>query len=291
MAARRLRTAAAKRLPAIAMRAALSAVVGALAGPAAAHDTWLVALPFTARGEAVVALGTGNQFPTLETPLPLAQLPLHGCRGDGLDASGMRWVADRPTALVLRSARPVAATAMLSCWAQSQTYELQIENPIVELYLDEIKAGPAIRERWAALRARGVIWQETYTKHARIELGGPGAAEAAKTGKDAATAAVPGLGMDVLVEPARRPLRVGDTLRAQVLRDGRPLAGLPVEMRSDLSPLGFWRTTDAEGRVELPLPLAANWLLRGTDLRPSPQHPDRWDSRFITLAFMVLPKP
>jgi hypothetical protein len=71
-----------------------------------------------------------------------------------------------------------------------------------------------------------------------------------------------------------------------VLRDGRPLAGLAVELRSDLSPIGIWRSTDADGRVELTLPLAARWILRGTDVRPADG--DRWDSRFVTLAFEVL---
>jgi uncharacterized GH25 family protein len=97
--------------------------------------------------------------------------------------------------------------------------------------------------------------------------------------------------MDVRLETAQRPLRAGDTLRFQVLRDGAPLAGLPVELRSDLSPLGICRQTDAEGRVELTVPLAARWILRGTDVRPSAQDPDRWQSRFVTLAFEVQKKP
>ena len=37
------------------------------------------------------------------------------------------------------------------------------------------------------------------------------------------------------------------------------------------------------------VPLAAKWMLRGTDLRLSTSNPDFWDSRFVTLTFEVFP--
>jgi hypothetical protein len=268
------------------LRRALCCLLAALTGPASAHDTWFVPLPATARGEAVFALGTGTRFPLQDVPVSLQQVQQTGCRGEGERAAPMRWVADRPTALLLRTARPVSVASSLSCWAQLVPIDIQIDDPIVQVYLDEIKAPPAVRERWAALQARGVRWQETYVKHARIEIDGDGADATAGT----AATAIDGLGLDLRLETAQRPLRAGDTLRFQVLRDGQPLPGLPVELRSDISPLGLWRQTDAQGRVEIAVPLAARWILRGTDLRPSAQHPDRWESRFVTLAFEVQKK-
>ena len=261
---------------------------GALAGNAAAHDSWLAALARTDRGEVVLALGTGNRFPAMETAIPLGQRARTGCQGEGQPRPApMRWVADRPTAVVLRSARPVPATAALTCWAQLRPIDIEIDNATVDIYLQEVNASPAVRERWQAMRARGVRWQESYTKHARIELGAP--EPAAPTSPAAAPAPVVGLGLDLRLETPG-PLRAGDTLRAQLLRDGLPLAGQPLELRSDLSPLGIWRQTDADGRISVTVPLAANWLLRGVELRPSESRPDAWDSRFITLAFEVLPK-
>ena len=270
---------------------ALALATTLLAGSVAAHDSWFQPLPRTERGEVVLALGTGNQFPVMEVTIPLAQLARTGCQGEGQPrAAPMRWVADRPTAVVLRSARPVPATTALSCWAQLRPIDIEIDNATVEIYLQEVNAVPAVRERWQALRARGVRWQESYTKHARIELA---ALEAAATTAAPAAAALPapidGLGLDLRLETPG-PLRVGDTLRAQLLRDGQPLAGVPLELRSDLSPVGIWRQTDAEGRISVTVPLAANWLLRGVELRASETKPDAWDSRFITLAFEVLPK-
>lgn len=261
-------------------RSLFAAVLLCLYGTAGAHDTWFAPQPPAPRGELVLALGTGNQFPVQEVPVSLRQLQTTGCRGDGVRAAPLRWAADAPTALVLRSARPVPATASATCWAQLVPIDIDIDDATVDIYLDEIKAGPAVRERWAALKARGVRWQETYVKHARIELDGEGT-------PGAPAEAIEGLGMDVRLESTQRPLRAGDRVRFQLLRDGQPLAGLPVELRSDLSPLGLWGQTDAEGRVEMTVPLAARWILRGTDVRPSADHPDRWDSRFVTLAFEV----
>lgn len=255
-------------------------------GTAAAHDSWFAPLPRTDRGEAVFAFGTGNQFPQQEITIPLFQLRSHGCQGEGQRVAPMRWVADRPSALVLRSARPVPATAALSCWAQLHPIGIEIDDATVEVYLKEVNALPAVRERWAALRARGVRWQETYTKVARVEMN---ALEPAASAGTALPEAVPGLALDLRIE-SPTPLRAGDTLRVQLLRDGQPLAGLPLEMRSELSPLGIWRQTDAEGRISLTVPLAARWLLRGVDLRPADGRADAWDSRFISLAFEVLPR-
>ena len=268
--------------------AALATLLLCGSAKAWAHDSWFAPLPRTDRGEAVFAFGTGNQFPVQEVTIPLTQLQRSGCQGAGQRVAPMRWVADRPVALVLRSARPVPATAALSCWAQLHPIPIEIDDATVEVYLNEISALPAVRERWAALRARGVRFQETYTKVARVELNAlePGVAAApASSGPEA----VAGLALDLRVE-SPLPLRAGDTLRAQLLRDGQPLAGLPLELRSDLSPLGIWRQTDAEGRISVPVPLAANWLLRGVDLRPAEGRPDAWDSRFITLAFEALPR-
>ncbi|MCU0919517.1 MAG: DUF4198 domain-containing protein [Burkholderiaceae bacterium] len=267
--------------------AALLLAAAGLDAPVAAHDTWFAPRPATDRGGAVLALGTGNAFPHQEFPVARAHLQRSGCMGAGPSVTPLRWVADEPAALLVQSAPALPATGSFSCWAQLLPFEIEIDDALVAVYLDEIRALPRVRQRWAELRARGVRWNERYVKHARIELAGAAGPE---TASGVGTEAIDGLGLDVRLQAGPHPLRAGDTLRAQVLRDGQPLAGLPVELRSDLSPLGLWRHTDAEGRVELTLPLAARWVLRGVDLRPSADRADAWDSRFVTLAFEVLPR-
>jgi hypothetical protein len=146
----------------------------------------------------------------------------------------------------------------------------------VPVYLQDIQATPEVRATWAAMQARGLPWRERYTKHARIELGPPSAWPAP-------------VGLDLHIENSNSKARVGTNLSVQALRDGQPLAGLAVELRSEASPLGIWRRTDAQGRIALAVPLAGRWMLRGVDLRVSAADPDRWDSRFVTLAFDVAP--
>ncbi len=161
-----------------------------------------------------------------------------------------------------------------SCWAQTTAFELVLAPDKVALYLDEVRPDVALMKAWQAMQSRGLPWQERYAKHARIVL-------------DAADGATPsGMAMDVLIFSATAPRR-GQPLQFQVLRDGRPLPDFAVELRSDSSRFGIWRRTDAQGRLSFTPPFAAEWLLRGVDLRLSERQPDSFDSRFVTLAFEV----
>lgn len=258
------------------------ALIG-LAGAASAHDTWLEPAPATPRGELGLVLGTGTQYPTFEFPIRISQLALGGCRAEGVPAAPLVRVADRPDSLALRSSQPLAGASGPVCWAQLAPIELEGIGPeIVGLYFDEINAPAAVRAAWAAQQSRGVRWQESYVKHARIEIDGA---------RPAAPAAQPvPLGMDAVMTAPRRPVQAGDMLEFQLLRDGAPLPDQAVEFRSNLSRFGFWRRTDAEGRVRFAPPLPARWLLRGTDLRLAEGDPDRWRSRFLTLVFDVVPR-
>jgi hypothetical protein len=245
------------------------------AGAAAAHDTWFERLPAPRPSEVRLKLGTGNRFPRHEFTVGHASLRQQGCRRAGAKAVPLQAMAETSEALTLK-ARP-AGRGPVSCWAQQQPFEVEIDPATVEVYLKEINASPAVRAAWAERKSRGVPWRERYAKHARIEI--PGRQGGHATPSDMA--------MDVLIENGLHALTEGDTVRFQVLRDGQPLPGLAVELQNDQSPLGFWKTTDAQGRVSFALPLAGRWLLRGTDLRPSTTPPDTWDSRFVTLAFSV----
>ncbi len=275
----------------------LTPLLLALGGGAQAHDTWFAQLPTGPKGEVVLSLGTGEQFPKQQTPLDKDLIKASACQGMGPTrqpaAKPLQWVAYRPDAVLLRSALPAQADTRQSCWMQAQPLAIDLDDAIVNLYLDEIRALPTVRERWASLKARGVRWQERYVKHARIELPAatPSAATAGQAGQASGAgspAAAPGL--DLQADMPAGPLRVGDTLRVQLLRDGKPLAGLPVVLRNDLSPLALWHRSDADGWVNALLPLAARWLVSAVDLRPSDTQPDGWDSRFISLSVEALPR-
>lgn len=266
------------RAPAAALAALLL-----LGARAEAHDTWLEPRPDTERGERVFALGTGTQFPALQTPIPVELLqrpvclPLHDA---GRRPWPLRWMADTERATLLRSTRGVPAGALLDCSVAMAPLPIALTPDAAAAHLDEVRADATARARWRELEARGIAWNERFSKHARLLHGA-----APLAGPVSAGAIDDAMPLDVLLTLPRWPLRAGDVLQGQLLRDGQPLAGHAIELRNDLSPVGLWRRTDAEGRFALPLPLAARWLLRTIDLRPAG---DAWESRFFSVGFEVL---
>lgn len=238
-----------------------------LALPALAHDTWFERREAPG-GAARLALGTGTMYPAQESGIDPAYIVESGCRAARI-ATALKPLASEPAAL-LAQASPAAST----CWAQLAPFEITLAPDKIELYLREVRASAEQRAAWAAMHSRGLPWRERYTKHARIELSGIPSPLPAP------------LGMDLVIDSGA--VHAGDTLVARVLREGRPLAGQAVELRSEASPIGIWRRSDAEGRISVPVPAAGAWLLRAIDLRLSAERPDTWDSRFVTLAFEAL---
>jgi hypothetical protein len=254
--------------------APLLALAALAAAPAAAHDTWFE-LRAPVRGELRLALGTGNQFPVKETGVDAKYLVSSGCRGAGGGRIALRRVGNEPAALLLGPMRGARAGEALSCWAQLEPFDIELQPALVEVYLKEVAAPPAVRGAWQAMRARGLPWRERYTKHARIELPGSGD-----------TAQPLSMGMDIVLARAGS-LRAGEPIEFQVLRDGAPLPDFAIELRGENSAFGIWRRTDAEGRVSVRAPGSGRFLLRGTEL--TPVDGARWESRFVTLAFEVAP--
>jgi Domain of unknown function (DUF4198) len=250
---------------------AVLAVFACSTALAHAHDTWFERLSADGR---LLALGTGNQFPFMDTALAADSLVQAGCSSANGQTEPLLPQAATPASLLLR----VPAQAQ-SCWAQSKAFDIEIVPAKVSAYLHEIAASPEIRAAWADMQSRGLPWRERYVKHARIALG-------ALAG-DVTAQAMP---LDLLLSSENdQPLRAGGRVQALVLRDGQPLAGQPIELRSELSRFGLWGRSDAQGRVQFTVPLAGRWVLRGTDLRLSEDRADSWDSRFVTLAFDVAP--
>jgi Domain of unknown function (DUF4198) len=271
----------AQRLASRPARWVVAVWLSAAASASLAHDTWFRLEPAATRGEVLMALGTGNQYPVQESPVAASHLRRSGCSG-GSGAMPLVPAGDTPTALLVRAPTPVST---LTCWAQLVPFDIELPPYKVKIYLREINAPPAVHEAWARLQARGIVWKERYTKHARIEL-----RTGLQDGASPTTAKPVGMGMDVVLESGLQTIRPGDALVFQVLRDSAPLADFAVELRSDQHRVGLWRRTDAEGRVRIHAPLPGKWVLRGTDLRLSESVPDTWESRFVTLAFEIAPE-
>lgn len=260
-------------------RAAVFAVLCAVASAGWAHDSWLSPSRHAAApGQLLLELGTGNRFPVQEFSSSPQSVVHSGCVGRG-GKLPLRPVREQPNWLELAAAsaspgRPAA------CWLELAEAYVELEPRLVEVYFAEIRATAAQREAWAGLQARHIPWRETYRKFARIELA---SVSAASPGERETARRPAGLDLEIVVL-GDQPIATGQPLAFQVLRDGQPLAGFPVELVSERSPLGIWRTTDAQGTLRHSLPFAGRWLLRGTDLRLSTKQPTAWESRFVTLA-------
>ena len=258
--------------------------------PARAHDTWFEARAGARAGQWLLKLGTGEQFPRQAFTLPAEVLRQQACQRAGSAPWPMQVQGMGATALALRATVPGGSgrgqSGAVTCWAELNPLDIVVEPSKVPLYLDEINASPAMRALWRERQARGLPWVERYSKHARIEL-----LDRRLGGGDPPAAQPVPMAMDIVLDSGLDALQAGDEIRFRVLRDGQPLAGQAIEARNDLSPIGFWLRTDDLGQARLRLPLPGAWLLRGTDLRPSADRTDAWDSRFVTLAFRVNPRP
>jgi hypothetical protein len=246
-----------------------------LGGSALAHDTWFELLPpAQARGDVALALGTGNRFPVYDLAVDTKYFARSGCRGSDGRSRALDWqrYTDKATWLRVKG----ADAAALTCWVQLQPFEFELPPDKIEVYFKEIRPSAAVLAAWADLKARGLPFLEKYTKSARIDLG-----------PQAAPTAAVGTAMDVLRDAPAGAITTGTEASFVVLREGKPLADLPVELVNERSPLGLWHRTDAQGRIRVRLPLPGRWLLRGTDLRLSASDPTRWESQFITYAFDV----
>jgi hypothetical protein len=245
-----------------------------LAQPARAHDSWfepvapgvgrIGARPMST-DPAQLLLGTGERYPRQQTAVAPAYFEKQGCRP--ADASGGER-AMRPAgyagAHALRLTLPAAAA---SCWAQLVPLDVELTPDRVAVYLREIRAPAAVWAAWQAQRQQGLPWRERYVKHLRIDL----------AARPQGSAPVP-LEMDLVQQPGGH---------LQVLRDGQPLAEQAVELLGDRLPMGIWRRSGADGRLDLDGLPPGRWLARAVDLRPEPATAGYWSSRFVTLAFVI----
>jgi Domain of unknown function (DUF4198) len=243
--------------------------------PAQAHDTWFEPRPSGGANEVRLALGTGARFPALETAVSREPAPQGACRWGEAAAHSPLWMErESPAALVMRAeSSRLPSTGHVTCWATMPAHAITLDAAKVAQYFDEIKAPETVRQAWRQQKERGLPFQESFTKLARIEH---------RLTDTPRFAPVP-MGLDIVLQGGRPA--AGEPVRFQVLRQGQPFAGLEVELISAQVRVGFWLRTDAQGMAEVRLPLGGRWLLRATELKQTDAAAGKWESRFITLAF------
>lgn len=251
----------------------------ALAIPALAHDTWLLARSSAVQpGTSVVLdLTSGMAFPANETAIKPDRVARAGIRV----AASTSDLKDRRTAakslqFTARLAKPGVAVA----WVELAPKSIDLKPDQVKEYLDEIGASEAVRRAWKEM-PEPRRWRELYSKHAKAYL------RVGQPQEDRSWAEPVGMALEIVPEKDPTSLRPGEELPVRVLRQGQPLPSFAVNLARQGDRRGTLKTTDGQGRVTFPIAKAGRWLLRATEVRRSARPEADWESDFTTLTFEV----
>jgi len=254
-------------------------------GQAIAHQYWLAPSTY--------AVAAGR-------PVDLGAIAGTGFRGERKP-----WSPPLAVRFVARTAREVDLTRAASpgnlVWArfapsdaggamiafQSTFTPIELPGAKFNDYLEEEGLTDALAARRAA--ASETPGRERYRRCAKTWL----------TGTDAARATQP-IGLPLEIVPLGIPGSDAQ-LRARVLWDGKPIAGVLVKAwRAPLTSLGApqdgeardsvavaWRgVTDAQGAISIPASEAGEWLVSSVHMEPSADaHEADWESTWASLTF------
>jgi len=264
-------------------RCVAAAIVAATlyAGGAIAHETWLLPRTFTAAAAATVELEltSAMTFPQPEHAIAADRLAVAlGRTGNttvpltvlGKDARYLR--------LAYRPPSPGLAVA----WISLKPRTIDLADHLIAEYFDEIGAADALRVEWQRRRGKEK-WKETYAKHAKVYF------ISGQDVRDGSEQRALGLTLELVPLAAVTGLRAGDSLPIRLLKQGNPLAGIPVGTIIEGEHTRVFVTTNAEGVANLLLARPGRALLFSTDLRRTARD-DAWESDFTTLVIQVGPR-
>lgn len=251
----------------------------ALAVPALAHDTWLLARRTSVPPGTSVALDltSGMAFPANETAIKPDRIARAAVRlaGETTDLEDRRSAA-KSLQITARLSKPGVA----ALWVELAPKSIELKPDQVQEYLDEIGASEALQRAWKEM-PEPRRWRELYSKHAKtyVRVGQPEA--------DRSWAEPAGMGLEIVPEKDPTALRPGEDLPVRLLRGGQPLPSFAVGLVRQGEAHGALKTTDAEGRATFRLDKAGRWLLRATDVRRSSKPEADWESDFTTMTIEV----
>jgi uncharacterized GH25 family protein len=254
-------------------------LVGCIAFPAAAHDTWLqprrtAVLPGTI---AQLDLTSGDKFATFDTAIKSDRVASARARLNG-KTFDIRPGAPEKKSLELRV--PLSDPGVATLWLSLAPQSIELNRKQVQHYLDEIDAPALLMQAWYTGKG-AKPWREIYSKHAKtfVRVGRPKA--------DRSWSEPVGIPLEIIPEIDPTALRAGDDFPVRVFRNGAPLADFSLGIVREGKTNSSFKKTDAAGRAVFRLPRAGKWLLRGTELRSSQKPAIDWESDFTTMLFAV----
>jgi hypothetical protein len=248
--------------------------------PAAAHEFWLWAEPFTAAagGWSTLTLNVGEYFSGETIPFSAAHIAQlrHYAAGAGTDLqSRLRSDAMLPQ-LRIRLAHP--GTQLIAF--DSQPTQITLSADRFHAYLHDEGLDGIIRRREAAGQAQSP-GRERYRRHVKTLLNAGG-----KSDQTAAVSTGQRLEIVPLADPYAKA--AGDALGFRLLFDGSPLAGALVKAwhKHDAQVLMIRARTSVDGKVEFSLPYAGPWMISVVHMIPAVGSAQvDWDSFWGNLTF------
>ncbi len=253
----------------------MSLVLGlGLVATAGAHHLWLVGEPsMVGTAPAVFRLEarTGNEFPETEVAVQPERIERSQVIGPTGPVADVRWEA-----LPDRSVAEVRLEAPGAYWVT-----MELRPRFIALSASEFNEYLAHEGLTAVLELRrrmGILDRaahELYAKYAKVLLivrppegdGGP------------AEVVTKPVGLKIEIVPQAVPRR-GDDLPIQVLFEGRPVGPLQVFAGAEGSGPAAVFSTDAQGRVRIPLNRPGRWNVRTIHMIHL-KEPLRWEDRTV----------
>ena len=253
-----------------------------LTQPAAAHEFWMTAQPFTVReGDATrLSLHVGEHFEG--TPVGFSAGHAASMRKYSTSATtdlGAQLPSDAAAQYFLLPSLP-AGNHVITYDSRTSTITLSADK--FHAYLHEEGLDKIIRQREAAGTAQ-LPGRERYRRHVKTILQAGGAS-------DQAYARRTGQRLEIL--PLANPYEkaAGDRLAFRLYFDGRPLAGalLKAWHRGDGETFIIRAVTNTSGEVNLSLPYGGVWMLSTVHmLAAAGTDGIDWDSFWGNLSFAL----
>lgn len=271
----------------------LAAVVATLAAaliaaaPAAAHDFWIDPPAAPEVGEPVaLGLRVGEAFagePVARDPRRIERFVALGPDGAEQPVAGLAgW---EPAGRF----RPTRAGGWVAVY-RSRPAAITLGAETFERYLAEEGLETVAAAR-ATAGAGDTPGREIYSRCAKTLLPVAGPAGGGAADRDRFTEPV-GLELELVPEADPFAAAQGASLPLRLLYRGRPLAGSRVVALRRGDPAGSraMARSAADGRVELALGSAGDWLIKTVHMVPAPAGSDAdWESLWATLTFRLPP--
>lgn len=250
-------------------------------GVVSAHETWLLPDDFAPPADSSVefSMTSGMGFPALGSGIDQSRIA-SATLDDGQEVTNLVPSAAREGALSL-SGFAADSTSCAAVLLHPRILEIKGDDR-VEHYLEEIGAGSEVWDAWETA-SQPREWRESYSKFARTYLAGQ-SDEASPCWQTPSEAR-----FDVLPMSNPTQLKAGDSLRLQLLFDGKPLANQAIGIVREGDEPGPLLRSDGSGQVVVNTSGRGRHMVYATNLRPARGDDFNWESDFVTLTFMVNP--